>query len=70
MEEKIEYDRLLELAKKMHLWIFLHCGDENEVYKELGLTLGENEILGYSGPYYISTSNITLTDDGEVKNDA
>ena len=62
MEEKIEYDRLLELAKKMHLWIFLNCSDESAVYKELGLTLGENEILGYSGPFFISP-------DGEVKSD-
>ena len=33
----------------MHLWIFLHSGDEKEVYKELGLTDEEDAILGYSG---------------------
>lgn len=49
MEKKIEYDRLLHIAKKMHLWIFLHTGDEEEVYKELGITDEEDKILGYSG---------------------
>ena len=24
----IEYERLLKIATKMHLWIFLHSGDE------------------------------------------
>lgn len=43
---KIEYERLLKIAKKMHLWIFLNCGDESKVYKELGLTDEENLILG------------------------
>lgn len=44
-----KYDRLLKIAKKMHLWIFLHSGDEQKVYDELGLTDKENEMLGYSG---------------------
>lgn len=43
---KIEYERLLEIAKEMHLWIFLNSGDDYEVYKELGLTDEENLILG------------------------
>ena len=43
---KIEYERLLKIAKKMHLWIFLNTGNEFEVYKELGLTDEENFILG------------------------
>ena len=45
----IEYERLLQIARKMHLYIFLHSGDEQEVYDELGLTDEENTILGYSG---------------------
>lgn len=36
-------------SKKMHLWIFLHSGDEEAVYKELGITDEEDAILGYSG---------------------
>lgn len=43
---KIDYERLLKIAKEMHLWIFLNTGNEFEVYKELGLTDEENLILG------------------------
>ena len=42
----MEYNRLLEIAREMHCWIFLHKFDEYEVYKELGLTPEENAILG------------------------
>lgn len=42
-------ERLLQIARKMHLYIFLHCQNEQEVYDELGLTEEENRILGYSG---------------------
>lgn len=42
----IEYERLLEIAKKMHCWIFLHTFDEQKVYDELGLTDEENAALG------------------------
>jgi len=45
----MDQDRLLEIARKMHCWIFLHTYDEDEVYKELGLTPEENAILGSSG---------------------
>lgn len=45
----ISYDRLLELARKMHLWIFLHTADEFAVYKELGLTDEESAELGSIG---------------------
>lgn len=48
---KIPYDRLLEIAKSMHLWIFLHSDDEQKVYDELKLTNEENAILGYGGQY-------------------
>ena len=46
-----ENERLKEIARKMHLWIFLHSGNEQEVYDELGLTDEENAMLGYSGQF-------------------
>lgn len=52
----VTYERLLEIAQKMHCWIFLNVGDEQEVYDELGLTDEENAILGYSGQMVISTN--------------
>lgn len=45
----MNYERLLEIARKMHCWIFLHTFDEDEVYRELGLTPEENAILGSAG---------------------
>lgn len=57
----ILYDRLLEIAKKMHLWIFLHTSNEFEVYDELGLTDEENSLLGSSKCNYI-------TDDPKIVN--
>lgn len=48
-ESKISYDRLLQIAKKMHTYIFLNSFDEQEVYDEIGLTDEENTILGYMG---------------------
>lgn len=45
----MNYERLLHLARAMHCWIFLHSFDEEEVYKELGLTPEENAILGSAG---------------------
>jgi len=50
---EIPYERLLELARKMHLYIFLNSGDEQSIYDELGLTDGENTILGYGGQFKI-----------------
>lgn len=58
----VTYERLLEIARKMHFWIFLSVGDEQKVYDELGLTDEENAVLGYSGQMMISTS------DGGLKN--
>lgn len=58
----VTYERLLEIARKMHCWIFLNVGDEQEVYDKLGLTDEENAILGYSGQMVISTN------DGGLKN--
>ena len=55
--KKIEYDRLLEIAAKMHCWIFLHSFDEQEVYDELGLTDEENAILGYGGSFELREEN-------------
>lgn len=52
----MEYERLLEIASKMHCWIFLHTFDEDEVYDELGLTPEENAILGSVGKIEIEVS--------------
>lgn len=46
-----ENNHLLSLAKKMHLYIFLHTTDEQKAYDELGLTDEENVMLGYSGEF-------------------
>ena len=45
----MDYDRRLAVARAMHCWIFLHSFDEEEVYKELGITPEENAILGSAG---------------------
>lgn len=37
VQEHISYERLLQIARKMHLWIFLHSGDDNYEYKKWGL---------------------------------
>ena len=50
-----ENERLKKVAHKMHLWIFLHSGDEQKVYDELGLTDEENVMLGYSGQFRIGS---------------
>lgn len=52
-EKDKENERLKEIAHKMHLWIFLHSGDEQKVYDELELTDEENAMLGYSGQFRI-----------------
>lgn len=52
-----ENERLKEISKKMHLWIFLHSGDEQKAYDELGLTDEENAILGYSGQIRIGSDD-------------
>ena len=54
----IEYERLLKIATKMHLWIFLHSGDEQKVYDELGLTDEENCELGYSGQFVLREEEV------------
>ena len=54
-ESGMTYERLFELAYKMHLKIFKlcnevdgeHCIDEKKVYDELGLTEEENALFGY-----------------------
>ena len=45
-QKYISYERLLEIARKMHLWIFLHSGDDNYEYEKMGITEEENAILG------------------------
>lgn len=51
--ENISKERLMEIAHKMHTWIFIHSGDEYEVYEELGLSDEENLLFGYGGQYII-----------------
>lgn len=43
----LTYDRLFELAYKMHLELFHLAGDEKEIYNKIGLTNEENELFGY-----------------------
>ena len=57
MMNKISYERLLQIARKMHLYIFLHSGNEEDIYDELGLTDEENEILGYFGKFELKGSD-------------
>lgn len=45
-QEHISYERLLTIARKMHLWIFLHVVDDNYEYGKMGITEEENAILG------------------------
>lgn len=50
----ISYERLLHIARQMHLWIFLNCTDEQKVYDELKLTEEENVVFGYGGKLEIT----------------
>ena len=52
-EDKPTYERLHQIARKMHSWIFQHTFDEQEVYDELGLTDEENAFLGYGGSFTV-----------------
>lgn len=47
--EKERYDHVLELARKMHTWIFSNTYDEQAAYDEMGLTDEDNALLGYGG---------------------
>ena len=49
IQENITKERLLELCFEMHKWIYIHTGDEEEAYNEIGLTDEENFLFGYSG---------------------
>lgn len=42
-------ETLYSAGKKMHTWIFLNSGDEEEAYEECGLTDEMNAALGYGG---------------------
>lgn len=59
--EELEADRdhLLEIAEKMHLWIFKNTFDEYEAYKECGLTDEDDARLGYGGRFEIEVKNET-----------
>ena len=47
--ERSKYEDLLKAAKKMHEWIFLNSFDEEEAYRECGLTDEQNILLGSLG---------------------
>ena len=57
-----ENERFKKISHKMHLWIFLHCGDEQKVYDELGLTDEENAMLGYSGQFRMRSEKMIRFD--------
>lgn len=46
-------EQLLRVAKKMHLWIFLHSGDEQAAYDWCGLSDEMNAALGYGGQFEV-----------------
>ena len=46
-------DHLLNIARKMHLWIFRHTFDEQEAYRECGLTTEDDARLGYGGQFSV-----------------
>ena len=48
-------DNLLRICSKMHTWIFLHTGDEQKAYDEIGLTDEQNAMLGYLGQCEFTT---------------
>lgn len=58
-ELKADRDHLLEIAKKMHLWIFKNTFDEYEAYKECGLTDEDDIRLGYGGRFEIEVKDET-----------
>lgn len=43
VNKPISYDRLLEIARKMHLWIFLHTIDDPEVVNHIKDVIKEIE---------------------------
>lgn len=50
----ISYERLLHIARQMHLWIFLNVADEQATYDALKLTEEENVVFGYGGKLEIT----------------
>jgi hypothetical protein len=46
-EYGLTYERLFEIAFKLHLQIFHLTSDEQAVYDEIGLTKDENALFGY-----------------------
>lgn len=43
-----DFWHLMDISRKMHLWIFRHVFDEQEAYDECGLTDEDNAMLGYA----------------------
>lgn len=52
-----DYNHLLKIANKMHLWIFMNTGDEQAAYDECGLTDEDNAMLGYGGSWELRVDN-------------
>ena len=48
------YEELLKAARGMHIWIFLHSGNEELAYKACGLSDEMNAFLGYSGSFTLT----------------
>ena len=54
LRTQISYSRLYNIAHKMHTWIFLNTADHEAIFKEIGLTLEENEFLGDLGDIQVT----------------
>ena len=54
------FRRVLDAAKRMHEWIFLNVPDEEQVYKECGISQDINALLGSLG-----RAEIRVKDGGE-----
>ena len=63
----ISYERLLHIARQMHLWIFLNCADEQKAYDELKITAEENVVFGYGGKLEVTEADYCSY--GERRND-
>ena len=52
-----DFWHLMKLARNMHLWIFLHTGDEHKAYKECGLTDEDDAMLGYGSQFIVEVKD-------------
>ena len=65
--ERSKYEDLLKAAKKMHEWIFLNSFDEEEAYRECGLTDEQNILLGSLGRVELNFNCGAEMDGGQDK---